>query len=65
MVNQLKLFEDRMYLITYWAHPFNKKGYHIENVMQKWEETIPEHRLKDMLWQLELCECVNIKCKEI
>jgi hypothetical protein len=64
-MQQLLLFQDVQIKITYWAHPFNKQGYHIENLMQKFEETIPEHRLKDMLWQLEICECVNVKWQPI
>lgn len=64
-MEQLLLFQDVQIKITYWTHPFNKKGDYIKSVMQLYEEIVPEHRLKDMLWQLEICECVNVKWQPI
>jgi hypothetical protein len=61
MDNQLKLFEDRMYLITYWTHPFNSEGEYIKEYMQKFEELIPEHRLYDFVSMLNIINCRNIK----
>lgn len=65
MDNQLKLFEDRMYLVTYWAHPFNKQLNYIKSILTKYEEQIPEHKLNEFIKYLELLKYKNIQVKEI
>jgi hypothetical protein len=64
-MKQLLLFQDVKFKISYWDFPFDEKGMYIKNQMQLYEEIVPEHRLKDMLNTLELCECYNIKYQPI
>ena len=64
-MEQLKLFDDIVYRITYWHYPFNDKGEYIHTRLDLYEEILPEHKLKDMLRCLYITNCVNIKYNPI
>jgi hypothetical protein len=58
--NQLKLFDDELYEISYWAYPFDKKGNYIFTRMEKYIDIKKEHELKDFIKDLELLNYMNI-----
>lgn len=39
---QLALFNTNV-IVSYWAHPYDKKGQLIKNVMQNWIEELEEN----------------------
>jgi hypothetical protein len=63
MNNQLTLFDisEKYFIVSYWAHPFDKNGNEIKNVMCKWVEEKSEYKLSDFIHMLKLVDCKNIQ----
>lgn len=55
---QLSLFN---YTVSYWAHPFDKNGNEIKNVMCLYIEQKTEYKLHDFISMLKLIDSKNIK----
>lgn len=61
---QLKIFDEDIYIVSYWHYEFDNNGTYIKTHLTKFTEIIEDYRLIEFISMLKLTCCKNIKTEK-